>query len=826
MALDQRRALSNKLKALLSGAILLGLVIAGLSVKIFLPVLSAGTSNVVAAQKMQVPPYDYAAWHSLPVQENGRIKPFATACEEAVRHITGRARFEDKDPVTVVVMWMMRHGTSDSDADNWEKYHFILCPDHDLRRLIYEDLREPDEPLSEEQLHGKYVSPQELRRSKKYKALLDEADEIRESDREKADQLLTPDQRKAEEVAKRLVLFDSISQNQPPIYGAPQRRPMHSSPHQFVALDRVPGGAWFSIDELRDSRQDPDKWHSAMKDRLARAPQLYISPERQQALRQFQERVKAGTADKLLDELATELQQRVNEKIQAFEARHKGATATVTELGSDGIFSGLTSADLHGIHDLLKDPEKIPVASLSKRLREIFEERDHQVLADLRRRLPAMGAKYHPDDPQFRMLHLNYLETKYPDLYPHSAAWQKFPQREADLVLNSYDQLEKAYKAGSASEFDHASQNLFAALRQVSEEVGPYPGADTIRDRVSDLFSGSSINAPGEELLALETQFDRIQPFQWAWILMLASVLVFTASIALSSRICYVLGGLLYVASLSFQLFGFFTRVILSGRPPVSNMYETVIWVSFMSSIFALILELIYRRKVIILAGSLVATLGLVLADQLPLTLDPKISPLTPVLRSNYWLTIHVLTIVSSYAGGTLAWGLGNIALGMLAFGTPRRDQLKTLSQFTYRAIQIAVLLLAAGTFLGGWWAAESWGRFWGWDPKEVWALIALVCYVIPLHMRYIGWVKDFGLAVAAVICYAAIVMSWYGVNFVLGAGLHSYGFGGGGPWWVFWAGLINIEYVLICSALYLSKAKQMERTVASPSLQASGSLV
>jgi ABC-type transport system involved in cytochrome c biogenesis permease subunit len=195
--------------------------------------------------------------------------------------------------------------------------------------------------------------------------------------------------------------------------------------------------------------------------------------------------------------------------------------------------------------------------------------------------------------------------------------------------------------------------------------------------------------------------------------------------------------------------------------------------------------------------------LGLVLADQLPVILDPKISPLTPVLRSNYWLIIHVLTIVSSYAAGALAWGLGNIALTLIAFGKPTPSAIKTLSQFTYSAIKIAVLLLAAGTFLGGWWAADSWGRFWGWDPKEVWALIALVCYVIPLHARWIGWVKDFGLAVSAVVCFAAIVMSWYGVNFVLAAGLHSYGFGGGGPWWVFLGGLINIEWVLICCWLH-----------------------
>src|SRR5262249_53483004 len=153
-------------------------------------------------------------------------------------------------------------------------------------------------------------------------------------------------------------------------------------------------------------------------------------------------------------------------------------------------------------------------------------------------------------------------------------------------------------------------------------------------------------------------------------------------------------------------LFGFYARIRISGRPPVSDMYETVIWVSFMTAMFALVLELIYRRKYIGLAGALVATFGLVLADNT--VLDATLKPLQPVLRSNFWLTVHVITIVSSYAGGALAWGLGNLALGLLAYGTPRRDLLKTLSQFTYRAMQIAVLLLAIGTFLGAWWAADS----------------------------------------------------------------------------------------------------------------------
>src|SRR5262249_13386538 len=132
-----------------------------------------------------------------------------------------------------------------------------------------------------------------------------------------------------------------------------------------------------------------------------------------------------------------------------------------------------------------------------------------------------------------------------------------------------------------------------------------------------------------------------------------------------------------------------------------------------------------------------------------------------------------------------------------------RQDRIRLLSGLCYRAIQVGVLLLFLGTMLGGFWAAESWGRFWGWDPKEVWALIALLCYVIPLHARYAGWVGDFGLAACAVACFASVVMAWYGVNFVLGAGLHSYGFGSGDQRWVYLAGLLNLDLVVLAALRY-----------------------
>jgi hypothetical protein len=90
-------------------------------------------------------------------------------------------------------------------------------------------------------------------------------------------------------------------------------------------------------------------------------------------------------------------------------------------------------------------------------------------------------------------------------------------------------------------------------------------------------------------------------------------------------------------------------------------------------------------------------------------------------------------------------------------------------------------VLVATGTILGGVWADSSWGRFWGWDPKEVWALITLLVYLVPLHGRFAGWVGTFGLLVSAVVCFGSVLMAWYGVNFVLGVGLHSYGFSAGG---------------------------------------------
>jgi cytochrome c-type biogenesis protein CcsB len=248
-------------------------------------------------------------------------------------------------------------------------------------------------------------------------------------------------------------------------------------------------------------------------------------------------------------------------------------------------------------------------------------------------------------------------------------------------------------------------------------------------------------------------------------------------------------------------------RCIIAGRPPVTNMFESVVWVSFGIMAFAFIFLIRYRALTYLLAALPVSLTCLLLVQQLPVAMPASIDPLVPVLRSNYWLTIHVLTITLSYAAFGLAMGFGHIVLFRFIRNPLNASEDATLHFWLYRIIQLGVILLATGTILGGVWANYSWGRFWGWDPKETWALIALLCYIFVLHGRVVGWWNQFGLALASVVCFCAVVMTWYGVNFVLGKGLHSYGFGIGGEKYV--AGLVGVDlcYVALAAVRYRQAA-------------------
>lgn len=323
------------------------------------------------------------------------------------------------------------------------------------------------------------------------------------------------------------------------------------------------------------------------------------------------------------------------------------------------------------------------------------------------------------------------------------------------------------------------------------------PLADTLKTGLRQL---SPAIYPSDAVLGREVHFNHFHPFAKAWWLYGLAFITMVISLWVKPWNLYWSSVGLFTAGIAVQSYGFFLRMQIAGRPPVTNMYESVVWVGFGIAAIALTFELISRSRYYLLAAAPLSVICLVLADSLPAVLDPSISPLVPVLRDNFWLSIHVPTIALSYASFALALGLGHVSLGNYLITPTANKRIRTLSQLNYRVLQVGVLLLTAGIILGGIWAHFSWGRFWGWDPKETWALIALLCYLAPLHGRLVGWIGDFGINAASVIAFNAVLMAWYGVNFVLGTGLHSYGFGTGGSELMI-AAVVGIDLLFVAIA-------------------------
>lgn len=537
-----------------------------------------------------------------------------------------------------------------------------------------------------------------------------------------------------------------------------------------------------------------------------------------------------------------------------------------------------------------------------------------------------------------------------------------------------------AYTDGGASDraarFDTAMARFADEIRTLGQSVEPFRAELAMRDADADLIELTAYPPPGAT--EAEVRYYQLDPFKWSWVVSFLSLCCLAAAFGPIRAPMYWLGVLLLIVGQTFSVIGFAMRTYITGWAPVTNMFETVVFVALVTAILGLWFTLaplfgpamrrawrmtaipglgaldeddlammqpktwsIVRGLVVlprvVLIGAifylltqvpygegtgytvvrmaprgnspndvvvwivglsmlaiavwlvprliLTALLGLIvwpwslmksgLASPMQKVMERKafalvgagtacsvgliayfapiwdsnINPLMPVLRDNFWLTLHVLTITASYGAGFLAWGLGITAMAYYMFGhyrdplappaevvaqgrrpahdykTPadsfRRqvpEQCASLSGYVYRAVQVAVVLLAAGTILGGLWADVSWGRFWGWDSKEVWALISLLIYVGILHFRFLGVFRDFALAAGAVFGITSIVMAWWGVNFFFGSGMHSYGSGQGGGWYVFGFVVFNAAVVAFATVRYLTETGVPVTPVIPPS--------
>ena len=332
--------------------------------------------------------------------------------------------------------------------------------------------------------------------------------------------------------------------------------------------------------------------------------------------------------------------------------------------------------------------------------------------------------------------------------------WELMDGRELETfqkeILNFYENLFYAYVSKNNNSRDSLSTAIVYSIDSNIEDI--------------------NIN-----LLNKETKYNSYDIFLWSMICYLVSFFLIGISwmikplllrkISLSSM---ALGFLLHT-------YGIIMRMIIMQRPPVSTLYESILFVGFILVLFALIFEF-FRKDTL---GILVATIGGVILHFIGFKYaadGDTLGVLVAVLNSNFWLSTHVTTITTGYGVSIVAGLMAHIYLVLCIIKPKNKKMLDKVFNNTYGLTLMGLFFTMFGTILGGIWADQSWGRFWGWDPKENGALLIVLWHLMMLHLRVSGLVGHIGYAYGVCLVNIIVAIAWFGVN-LLNVGLHSYGF-------------------------------------------------
>ena len=944
---------------------------AKIAIGVLILLASWGTANALAEPEAPAAAQiDWTAWKHIPVFDNGRIMPLNTYAMSVVEAVCGTenptlalvatADAQGKEPASLaeakglfpdgkprnftapelLLSWLV-------EPQRWECVPFLLASHEGLRRDVL------GLPVASKEGRLKYVSPWQVMQSQGFRKQMLVLAEKQQAQADKP--MVTAVEEKTKD------LFDAISM------------------FRLVSYDPT--------SDLSAGGRFGDRLAS-----LARTWQDLGPSAREMVEIGLGDRLRApveetGTSIVRLVELANKQDlapQRIGPILTALE---KSSTALAQQLAQ--IKRASLAGSPGGISPEVLDAFRTKIHTLAAKASELARQarQAHYALYDsghALRLVPALdpAALEKNRDPSDDIPPWLAFQTL---IYGEPDVLQGYPADLVQQVRTSFRRMAAAYvdrgNPQRAATFNAAASDFALSLDRLGRAIEPARESLPIQQRDDDLIRVTAYPAAGST--ATEVYYNDLDPFFWSWMVSLGAMIAFALALGVFRKPLLWTGLAVLLLAQAFTIGGLALRVAITGWAPVTNMFETVIFVALVVALlgiwFALLplswpglssswrmtaipgsfeatplgpelrslgdekfyrraglvlllprlalaaglvyllafknygygksgtliavwprmdvgtslptlqnllvwavglcmaglaawllprlalslglgvihapyalwkrgfarpLAKVVARKPFLLAGASVSFLAAIVAYYAPV-LNKNISPLQPVLRSNLWLTFHVLTITSSYAAGVLAWALANIALAGYLFGryrepvlatgisekktlgagqagsdttslapaatpgelaAPRRlppEICETLGSFLYKVIQVAVLLLAAGTILGGLWADVSWGRFWGWDSKEVWALVSLLIYLAVLHGRYTGWFGNFGLSVGAVIGACSILMAWYGVNFVLGSGLHTYGEGVGGVQWALAIVAANWTFAILAALRY-----------------------
>jgi cytochrome c-type biogenesis protein CcsB len=281
---------------------------------------------------------------------------------------------------------------------------------------------------------------------------------------------------------------------------------------------------------------------------------------------------------------------------------------------------------------------------------------------------------------------------------------------------------------------------------------------------------------PSAEQIDREIFYNELNPVRLSWIILLAALVVSILAMVKRSKLLDGAGFALLLGGFGMMTWGILLRWQAGDRIPAANMYESMLFLAWGVGLFAVIAFAVLRNRVVVVNAAFGAALTMALTDLLPI--DRFIHPIAPVLSGTPWLAIHVPIIMVGYAVLALGLVVAHMQVGFTIFAPSKVDVIDRLYDLLYWYMFVGSILLLAGILTGSMWAASSWGRYWGWDPKEVWSLVAFLAYMAILHAKVDRMIGQFLVAAISIAAFQTIVMTYLGVNFVLTTGMHSYGMG------------------------------------------------
>jgi len=278
--------------------------------------------------------------------------------------------------------------------------------------------------------------------------------------------------------------------------------------------------------------------------------------------------------------------------------------------------------------------------------------------------------------------------------------------------------------------------------------------------------------------IPLELFYNQANLFRWAWVLYFLTFFAFLFSLIWPKLISRKIALSLLILGFAPHVLALALRIAIMARPPVTNLYETFIFVGAVTIVLSLVMEKFNKNWLGIVVGSISGLVFLAIADKFSAEGD-TMRMLVAVLNSNFWLATHVLSITTGYAGCCVAGVIGHVYIIQALLKPKDKENLQNTHRYTLGALGFGLTMSFLGTMLGGIWADQSWGRFWGWDPKENGALLIVLWSAMLFHAKAGKMIGPLGMAVGAALGLIVVMWAWFGVN-LLSIGLHSYGFTSG----------------------------------------------